>query len=183
MKLLGATRLLVLFVDEVDAQQFAQTLPKRLAKFALEVAPEKTQLIPFGSKFWRSGPGSTGTFDFLGLTHILGTTARAQMAVVRIPSRKSVHRFLMEVKAWLRQHMHWPPVQQQKVLAAKVTGFYQYFGLRHCTAKLGLIRHQLFGYWRKALGRRSQRGRLAWAWLRQRPWFTLPTPRVLHPLV
>ncbi|MCL6594909.1 MAG: hypothetical protein K6V73_01695 [Firmicutes bacterium] len=66
---------LVLFEDAKDAERFAQTLPERLAKFGLEVAPEKTGLIPFGRKLWRQGKGAARTFDFLGLSHHLATPA------------------------------------------------------------------------------------------------------------
>jgi len=104
---------LVLFEDEKDADRFAQSLPERLVKFGLGVSPEKTGLIPFGRKFWRQGKGVAGTFDFLGFSHHLGGTSRGSMIMVRIPARKSVHRFLMETKAWLHQHMHMEPAQQQ----------------------------------------------------------------------
>ena len=91
---------LVFFEDEKDAERFAQTLPERLAQFGLEVAPEKTRLIPFGARFWRQGQGAAGNFDFLGFSHHLGTTRKGRMVVVRLPAKKGVHRFLAEVKDW-----------------------------------------------------------------------------------
>ena len=174
---------LLLFEDERDAQRVAEALPKRLAKFGLEVAPEKTRLVPFGTKFWRQGKDATGTFDFLGFSHHLGTNSRGAMVVVRVPARKGVHRFLMETKAWLRTNMHMAPVLQRAALAAKLRGLYQYFGLYHCTKRLKAVREQVYRYWHNSLGRRSQRAKASWTVLRSKPWFDLPWPGVVHPTV
>lgn len=174
---------LALFEDEADAKRFAETLPERLAKFGLEVAPEKTRLVPFGRQHWRQGKGITGSFDFLGFSHYLGTSRKGRMVVVRLPAKKGVHRFLMEVKAWLRGNMHQPPGEQQRGLAAKLRGYFQYFGLPWCTAKLLKIRDQILWYWARTLRRRGQRDRSSRTSLKQRPWFSLPTPRVVHPQV
>ena len=174
---------LLLFTDERDARKVAEVLPKRLAKFGLEVASEKTRLVPFGTRTWQQGRSTAGTFDFLGFSHHLGASRRGTMAVVRVPANKGVHRFLMEAKAWLRANMHLAPVRQQAALASKLRGFYQYFGLYHCTRRLDAVREQTRRYWRAALGRRSQRARSAWAELERKPWFVLPRPHVVHPTV
>ena len=174
---------LVLFEDEEDAKRFAAEVPGRLAKFGLEVAPEKTRLIPFGARWWRRGQGAAGTFDFLGFSHYLGTSRKGRMAFVRIPAQKGVHRFLAGIKEWLRQHMHMPPREQQKILAAKLRGYTQYFSLWFCGSKLRVIRRQILRYWKWSLGRRSQRGRETWEWLEHRPWFNLPTVKLVHPTV
>lgn len=60
---------LVLFQFEEDARRFYEVLPKRLGKFSLTVAEEKTRIIPFGRN-----SESKETFDFLGFTHINGKT-------------------------------------------------------------------------------------------------------------
>ena len=175
---------LVLFESEADARHFAELLPERLAKFGLEVAPEKTRLVPFGARSWRQGKDATGTFDFLGFSHHLGTSRKGgTMVVVRLPAKKSVHRFLMEAKAWLHRNMHLPPREQQTALAARLRGFYEYFGLRLSYPVLERIRTQVLRYWHQALNRRSQKSRATWEWLNQRAWFSLPAPRVLHPEV
>ena len=173
---------LVLFANEEDAKRFAKYLPVRLAKFGLEVAPEKTRLILFGAKSWRQGKGAAGNFDFLGFSHHLGTTRKGRMNVVRIPAKKGVHRFLVETKQWLRRNMHMPPREQQRVLSAKLRGFYQYYGLWLCGKRLLAVCYQVSWYWRRSLGRRSQKG-VTWEWTGHRPWFILPTPTVVHPTV
>jgi RNA-directed DNA polymerase len=178
-----ADDLVVLFESETDAERFAQMLPERLAKFGLEGAPEKTRLIPFGARFWRQGKGATGTFEFLGFSHHVRTNRKGRMVVLRVPTTKSVRRFLMEMKRWLRANMHLPPAEQQKALVARLLGFYRYFALWGCTARLSTVRRQVLVYWQWVLSRRSQRGYAAWAWLNRRKWFALPEPRLLHPTV
>ena len=39
---------LVMFQSEDDAKAVMRVLPKRLAIFSLEVAPDKTRILPFG---------------------------------------------------------------------------------------------------------------------------------------
>lgn len=53
----------VMFQYEDDAKAVMGVLPKRLAKFSLEVAPDKTRILPFG-RF----RGTKDDFDFLGFT-------------------------------------------------------------------------------------------------------------------
>ncbi len=69
----------------------AANLRERLAKFGLELHPEKTRLIEFGrfaeSNRKRRGEGKPETFDFLGFTHMCGKTRKSGAFVVR---RKTV---------------------------------------------------------------------------------------------
>ena len=102
------------------------------------------------------------------------------MAVVRVPSPKSVQKFLMGVKEWLWQHMHDRPQDQQATLARKLQGFYQYFALWHTTRKLYGVMREVFKLWRHILEHRSQRGARTWVRWTRHPWFTLPEPKLLH---
>jgi RNA-directed DNA polymerase len=171
---------IVLFAQQQDAERFATVLPKRLNKFGLTLAEEKTALIPFGKRHWTPGQSYPHHFDFLGFRHHLGKSRYGRMAVVRVPSPKSVRKFTTDVKGWLRGHMHDRPMEQQRVLAQKVRGFYQYFALWHTTRKLRAVRREILRLWARALGRRSQRGKRAQAEWTNRPWYTLPEPTVLH---
>jgi len=58
-----------------DAQRVMNVLTKRLAKYGLELHPEKTRLVDFRHP-WDSGR-KPETFDFLGFTHYWGKTGRA----------------------------------------------------------------------------------------------------------
>ena len=62
----------VLFARKDDADRFANDLPTRLGKFGLELADEKTRLIPFGRVAWRVADQQgkrSEQFDFLGFTY------------------------------------------------------------------------------------------------------------------
>lgn len=78
-----ADDLVVGFESERDARQFHADLAERLRKFALELHPEKTRLIRFGRYARNATADKPETFDFLGLTHICGSTEG------RIPSAEA----------------------------------------------------------------------------------------------
>lgn len=172
-----------LFALQQDAERFAAVLPKRLGKFGLSLAEEKTTLIPFGTRHWVSGQSYPHHFDFLGFRHHLGRSRYGRMAVIRVPSPKSVRKFTGAIKTWLGQHRHERPMEQQRVLAQKVRGFYQYFALWHTTRKLRAVRREVLRLWARELGRRGQRGARSQAQWTDRPWYRLPEPTVLHPKV
>ena len=64
------TLLIVGFEHREDAERFRDELGGRLAKFGLELHPDKTRLIEFGRRAARDraarGEGKPETFDFLG---------------------------------------------------------------------------------------------------------------------
>lgn len=71
---------------------------------------------------------------YIGLSsHVCGKDREGRFAVIRIPRRKAVRKFLDRVKQWLKAHGHWRPHGQQGYLSRMLRGFYQYFGLCHCT--------------------------------------------------
>ena len=53
----------ILFQNEDEARETLEKLKQRLAIFSLEVAEEKTRILPFGPKY-----GTQEDFDFLGFT-------------------------------------------------------------------------------------------------------------------
>ena len=68
------------FQYQDDAERFLEELRGRLAKFALELHPDKTRLIEFGPHAARlrkaRGEGKPETFTFLGFRHIARMTRR-----------------------------------------------------------------------------------------------------------
>src|SRR5918999_4529522 len=64
------------FEHRDDAERFWADLRERLARFGLELHPDKTRLIEFGrfaaERRRARGAGKPGTFEFLGFTHICG---------------------------------------------------------------------------------------------------------------
>ena len=80
------------FQHEADARRFLDDLRTRLAKFELELHPEKTRLIPFGryaKAHWPDAEtGGPETFDFLGFTHICAKSPGGKFQLKRQTMRK-----------------------------------------------------------------------------------------------
>ena len=75
---------LLTFQYEEDAITVMRWLKVRLAKFGLEVAEDKTRILPFGK--YR---GTKESFDFLGFTFINAKPARDGIASGLSQARKS----------------------------------------------------------------------------------------------
>jgi len=166
------------FEHAEDAERFGPALEERLAAFELELEPDKTRKIEFGTETesGKPGPNSGGhTFEFLGFTHYMRRRPKRGLKTARKPSAKSRRRFIASMKSWLQKYMHKSVWFHQKALSAKLRGFFQYFKLRHCRPSLDSIRNLLFRVWARTLRRRSQRGRRLWWYvLWRKPWFKLP---------
>ena len=89
-----ADDLVVGFQHRTDAQRFLRAFKERLAKFGLELHPDKTRLIEFGRFAARDrkqrGEGKPATFTFLGFTHYCGQrSSDGQFIVWRITAKKA----------------------------------------------------------------------------------------------
>ena len=75
-------------------ERFQEVLPKRLARFSLELAEEKTKLLRFGRfarrDCQRRGEGAPGTFDFLGFTHYCGQSRAGKFKLKRRTAEEEV---------------------------------------------------------------------------------------------
>jgi hypothetical protein len=82
------------FQYQTDADRFLENLRERLAKFGLELHPDKTRRIEFGrfaeENRKRRGEGKPETFDFLGFTHISGKNSLGRFMVRRTTIRKRI---------------------------------------------------------------------------------------------
>jgi RNA-directed DNA polymerase len=173
------------FEHQADAQQFLSDLRERLAKFALELHPDKTRLIEFGRNVARAraarGAGKPETFDFLGFTHFCGKTKSGRFWLKRKTISKRMRAKLAEVKDQLRRRMHYPIPEQGRWLASVVRGHLAYYAVPGNTDSVAAFRTQVTRLWFKALRRRSQRNRLNWARMNRIATRWLPPARVQHP--
>ena len=142
---------------------FWADLRERLARFGLELHPEKTRLLEFGrfadSNRRRGGRGKPESFDFLGFTHICGKKRNGKFCVLRKTSRKRLRRKLGEVKTDLRRRMHDPVPEVGRWLGAVLSGHFNYYGVPLNSAALHSFRRHVIWLWRRALSRRSQAAR------------------------
>lgn len=173
------------FEHEAEAQRFWNDLKERFLKFGLELHPEKTRLIEFGRytavRRERAGLGKPATFDFLGFTHISGKTRDGQPTVLRQTSRKRLKAKLREVKTELMRRRHDPVPRLGMYLRDVLRGHYNYYGVPMNDRALKALRHHLARPWKRALSRRSQKGRVSWERVGRLVARYLPHPRICHP--
>jgi RNA-directed DNA polymerase len=173
------------FQYEQDARQFLAALRPRLAKFGLELHPDKTRLIEFGrfaaANRAARGLGKPETFDFLGFTHICGVTRSGWFQLKRITIARRMRAKLAEVKGQLRQRMHQSIPEQGRWLASVVRGHMAYYAVPGNTQQVAAFRDQVTRHWLKVLRRRSQKTRITWARMGRIETRWLPRARVMHP--
>jgi RNA-directed DNA polymerase len=173
------------FQHRKDAEMFLGDLRERLAKFELELHPEKTRLLEFGrfaaERRAKRGEGKPETFDFLGFTHICGAKRDNKgFQLRRKTKRKRKQAFLDEVAEQLRRIRHSPIDEQGRWLASVLRGHYAYFAVPTNLPSVRAVRHQVKIRWFHNLQRRSQR-RLKWRRMNVIVDKYLPMPVVLHP--
>jgi len=174
------------FEHRDEAERFLREVRERLAKFSLELHPEKTRLIEFGryaaANREKRGGGKPETFDFLGFTHICGKNGKTGYFTVRRKTvKKRMRAKLQAIKAELRRRMHEPIAETGEWLEKVVRGYYQYHAVPGNLASLGVFRERLIRVWRHVLRRRSQKRRPNWDRLGRHFNRWLPHPCLLHP--
>ena len=174
------------FQYEQDARAMREALASRLAKFGLELHPDKTRVLRFG-RFARQDAERDGrkrpeTFDFLGFTHIAGLSRRGAFLLHRRTSRKKRNAKLASLRDEMRARQQEPVRVQHAWLASVLRGHYRYYGVPTNSRALHQFRGRVRAGWHRQLQRRSQRAE----WNRpQRAAFDgrfpLPLPRIHHP--
>jgi len=173
------------FQYQTDADRFLEDLRERLAKFGLELHPDKTRRIEFGrfaeENRKRRGGGKPETFDFLGFTHISGKNRLGRFTVRRTTIRKRMRGKLRELKQELRRRMHDPVPDTGGWLKSVVRGYFNYYAVPGNLDSLAVFRQRLLGLWWQNLRRRSQQRHLSWTRMLALGARWLPQPCVLHP--
>lgn len=168
-----------------DAKRFLSDLRQRLAKFNLELHPDKTRLIEFGRFAATSRAtrrlGKPETFDFLGFTHICGKGRSGSFWLRRITIAKRLRAKLKQVKDQLMRRRHLPIPQQGRWLASVVRGHLAYYAVPGNARAINAVRMQIGRLWLRALRRRSQRHRLNWQRMNRLIARWLPPVRIMHP--
>ncbi len=181
-----ADDLVVGFENRAEAERFLEQFRERLAKFGLELHPEKTRLIEFGrfaaQNRKRRGQGKPETFTFLGFTHYCGKRRKdGAFTVWRETVKKRLVAKLQEIKLELKRRRHEPIALVGEWLRKVITGYYQYHAVPGNLPRLYLFRWRLRRLWWHALSRRGQRRRVPLDRLNRLVERWIPVPRVLHP--
>lgn len=169
-----------------DAERCLGELRDRFRQFALELHPEKTRLIEFGrfaaERRAKRGQGKPETFLFLGFTHLCGKTRKGAFTIQRKSTAKKLRAKLQEIKASLARRLHEKVSVTGRWLRSVVQGWFNYHAVPGNFPCLDQFLTEVQQLWRRALRRRSQRGR-RWNWTRLTSLFQrwLPKPKILHP--
>ena len=173
------------FEHEDDARRFLADLRDRLAKFCLELAPEKTRLIEFGryaaERRNARGLGKPETFGFLGFTHICAKTRNGRFSLKRITNSKRMRAKQHQVKDELKRRRHHPIPEQGQWLASVVRGHLAYYAVPGNRDAVAAFRSRVTRDWHEALRRRSQRSRLDWKRMNRIETRWLPPAKIMHP--
>lgn len=119
------------FEHRADAERFLQEWKDRMRSVGVEVHPDKTRLIEFGrhaaDQRKRRGESKPETFDFLGFTHLCGTTRKTGRFIVKRQTiRTRLSAKLQALKAELRHRWHVPVPQLGQWLRSVVQGWFNY---------------------------------------------------------
>ncbi len=170
----------IAFSDRQSGQRVLEVLGKRLGRFGLALHPDKTRFVDFRRASLK-GHGSSGTFDFLGFTHLWGRSRRGFIVVRQVTAKDRFARAVKSVFDWCKRHRHLPLPDQCEHLAHAIRGHCSYYGLTGNGKRLGGFRYEVIRAWRKWLARRSRSGTLTWermnAILLTHP---LPPAKVVH---
>jgi group II intron reverse transcriptase/maturase len=173
------------FEHKQDAERVMAVLPKRFARYGLELHPEKTRMMsfqapPYGRES-NGDDGRPGTFDFLGFTHYWGRSLKGNRVVKRKTAAKRFSRILTRTNQWLREARHEPVKWQHERLSKALAGHYSYFGITGNGEALKRLRYHVERLWRKWLNRRSWRARMTWERFRLlQDRYPLPPVRIVH---
>jgi len=181
-----ADDLVVGFQHRTEAERFLKEFRERLAKFGLELHPDKTRLIEFGRFAARDrkqrGEGKPETFTFLGFTHYCGQRHKSgTFTVWRITAKKRMVAKLKAIKVELRRRMHDRMADVGAWLRKVVLGYYQYHAVPGNTIPLRIFKLRVCRLWQSVLVRRSQRAKRRWDRFTPVLDRWIPPPRVLHP--
>ena len=143
---------LLMFQYENEARQVMEVLKERLGKFGLELAEDKTRILPIG-RF----KGTKEDFDFLGFTLFNTKTRDGKYRLGVRTSKKRLKAKKQEVKAWLHDNMHKPVSVTMKRIQLALQGHFNYYGVSGNLA-------QIYKFWKyvkyeycKVLNKRSQK--------------------------
>ena len=164
---------LILFESRDEAERVLEGARVRMKKFSLELAEEKTKILPFG-RF----KGTRESFDFLGFTFSNGKTRNGYYRMRVCTSKKKLKAKRQAVKEWLRERMHKPMDETMRLLNLKLQGHCNYYGvngnLRNITKFYGYVLRRFM----VTMRRRSQKDRFPWPKL-QRIWdYYITPPRI-----
>ena len=170
-----------------DTQRVVEALERRLGKFGLELAEDKTRVIEFG-RYAEENAKRRGkkpdTFNFLGFTHFCDRSRKKRFKVGRKTDRKKFNMKIKETNEWLRKIRNAYKVKEWwPILCAKLRGHFQYYGVSGNFRSIRRFYYLTIRLVFKWLNRRSQKKSFNWkrfsAYVKKHG---LPQPKIYHNL-
>ena len=127
---------LMLFQYEDEAWGVMNALKTRLGKFGLELAEDKTRVLPIG-RF----KGTKEDFDFLGFTFFNTHTRDGKYRLGVRTSKKKLKAKKQVVRKWLHDNMHKPIANTMKTIQQALQGHFNYYGVNGNLT-------QLYNFWK-----------------------------------
>ena len=119
-----ADDVLWMFQYENEARSIYGLLKERLKRFGLEVAEEKTRIMPIG-RF----KGTKEEFDFLGFTFFNSQTRGGKYRLGVRTSKKKLKAKKQIAKAWMKTRLTKPVSETMKLVNLSLTGHCNYYGV------------------------------------------------------
>ncbi len=151
------------FENKRDAERFYQVLPKRLKRFNLELADDKTHC----KRFSRFAPGLQNRFCFLSFEFYWDKDKGGKARLFRRTASKKLQETKRSYKKFIKEHRHKKTPQLLDKLTKKLRGYYNYFGVVGNLGSLYQIYTHVVDLLYKWLNRRSGRKSLTWAQLKR----------------
>jgi len=115
---------LLMFQYENEAKLALNLLKERLEKFSLELAEDKTRIVPIG-RF----KGTKEAFDFLGFTFFNTQTRAGKYRLGVRTSKKKLKIKKQSAKAWLRTRLTEPVAETMELIQRSLAGHCNYYGV------------------------------------------------------
>jgi RNA-directed DNA polymerase len=141
-----------------DAERFYRVLAKRLKKYNLEVAEEKTNLL----RFSRFQPGLKKRFNFLSFEFCWSSDTQGKPRLFRRTERKRLQTAKRKLTEYIKENRHMKTSSLLNSLIRKLRGHYQYFGVVGNLASLYRVYNDVMNLLYKWLNRRSGRKSCTW---------------------
>lgn len=143
---------IIMFEFEEEANRVYNALKGRLAKFGLELAEDKTRIMPFGRN-----SKTNDKFDFLGFTHVNGKTRYGKYAVRHLISKKKEKMFKANLKKWVKENRNTDFDMFMTRLNRKLIGTNNYYSVSGAISEVRKLYSHAMWVVFKWMNRRSQR--------------------------
>ena len=164
----------VMFQYEETAKQFYKMLIERMRKFKLELAEDKTRILPFG-RF----KGTDEEFNFLGFTFSNSITLTGKYRPNIKTNKKKLKQKFEIAKEWMHDNMHGPILDVGLSIRKKIIGHYAYYGINGNYSSLVKYYKYMKYTWYYTLRKRGQKNKIKYTdFLRIWNYLEIPTPRI-----